>query len=268
MRRVLSVALAFAALQVSLLAQSRTPPKPTFTVASIRPTTSTRQAGPYFMPGGRLRAGAVTLKLLMRMAYSYGRNGPYMNHEIQGGPDWIETERFDLEATVADSGSSDPVALLRLQALLEDRFSLRVHRESRELPVYDLVLAWPDGLPGPQLRRSSLSCPPVGSPAPPASAEQQACGARTAAGRLNAGAVELSYVALILSGQDVIERKVFDRTGVAGAFDVDLRWSIEPGDGEASIFTALQEQLGLRLQSARGPVDVLVVDHAERPTEN
>ena len=255
--------------------------RPAFTVASIKPTprTTEGQGGPYFMPGGRFRASGVTLALLMRVAYSYGRSGPLLPNELAGGPAWIDTDRFDLDAAVADSGTSDPLALLRLQSLLEERFRLRIREETREGPVYDLVLANTGLVTGPQLKRSTDACPPPGG-APPAASQR--CGLDVAMGRMSGRGVELSYLALVLSGTGPIERRVRDRTGLRGQFDLDLVWSAEPlsgrtdandaaaarSDGGPSIFTAIEERLGLRLQPARGPIDVIVIEGAERPTEN
>jgi uncharacterized protein (TIGR03435 family) len=253
--------------------------KPAFTVVSIRPSTSDRQAGPYFMPGGRFRAGAVSVKLLIRMAYSYGRNGPLMNHEFADAPAWIDTERFDIDATVDDVGSSDPVALLRLQALLEDRFQLRLRTQTRVRPLYDLVVLEDAGRRERQLRPSALNCPPPGGPPLPSA---QPCGLDVGQGQMRGRGVELSYVALVLSATGSIDRRVRDRTGLRGQFDLDLRWAPEPfeirgdtNDGagartsaDPSIFTALEEQLGLKLQPSSAPMEVFVIERVERPAAN
>jgi uncharacterized protein (TIGR03435 family) len=249
--------------------------KPTFAVVSIRPSTSDRQAGPYFMPGGRFRASAVSLKLLARMAYSYGRSGPLMNYEFDDAPSWIDTERFDIDATVDSGGASDPVALLRLQALLEDRFSLRLRTETRVRPVYDLVVSADAPRRERQLRPSTLHCPPPGGPPAPAG---QSCGIEMGQGQMRGRGVELPYVALVLSATGSIDRRVRDRTGLRGQFDLDLRWAPDPfevrGDGAAaasadpSIFTALEEQLGLKLEASSAPMEVFVIESAERPTAN
>ena len=274
-----SVTIAVAA-PVRLATQSppSASPKPTFTVASIRPSTSDRQAGPYFMPGGRLRASAVSLKLLIRMAYSYGRAGPLMNYELDDAPAWVDTQRFDIDATVENVGASDPLALLRLQALLEDRFGLRLRTETRVRPMYDLVVG-DTGRRERQLRPSALNCPPPGGPPVPSA---QPCGLDVGQGQIRGRGVELSYVALVLSATGSIDRKVRDLSGLRGQFDLDLRWAPEPfeirgdtGDRgaastgtEPSIFTALEEQLGLKLQPSTAPMEVFVIERVERPTAN
>jgi uncharacterized protein (TIGR03435 family) len=177
-----------------------------------------------------------------------------------------------------------PQKLLMLQTLLAERFTLAVHHESREAPAYALVLARSDGRLGPRLRRSDLDCRTLlmargGAPAPRlAPGERPPCRANVRAdGTLLAGGLTMSDFANTLSR--LTNRIVTDRTGLAGGFDIDLQFNPEGVDGLAppgpagalpgrerpSIFTALEEELGLKLQSMRGQVDVLVIDYAERP---
>jgi uncharacterized protein (TIGR03435 family) len=172
-----------------------------------------------------------------------------------------------------------------VRTLLADRFKLTVHDEVRDLPVYALVTARSDGRPGPQLRRVEVDCaalyddgPRPATPGP----GKDACGAFRGLGtsRITGHAVTMLMLAnLVVRGS--VGRMVLDRTGLSGAFDLDLEWTPErtalsadaspgapPASEGPSIFTALQEQLGLKLDSRRGPVDVLVIDHVERPTED
>jgi uncharacterized protein (TIGR03435 family) len=211
-----------------------------------------------------------------------------------GGPSWIAAEHFDINAKA--DGELFPRDGARpldaaLQALLADRFKLVVHTESRELPIYALVVARNDGRLGPNLTRSSTTdcdamlaaarqrrggAPP---PPPPASGQPPPCGWITGNDRLVADSILLSQLAGLLSGP--VERSVFDRTGLTGRFDARLMWTpfqmpqrppndpddLPPVDANGpSIFTAVEEQLGLKLESTRGLVEVLVIDRVERPT--
>ncbi|RPI54010.1 MAG: TIGR03435 family protein [Acidobacteria bacterium] len=173
-----------------------------------------------------------------------------------------------------------------LQDLLEDRFKLAAHRESREQAIYELTFARSDRALGPGLRPSTVDCaafrprgrggPP---PGPPPAGERPQCGMRMAPWQIAAGGVSIGQLALVLSQS--AQRMVVDRTGLTGNYDIDLTWtpdrlpqgapppgvqlpSIDPNG--PSLFTALQEQLGPKLESERGPVEVLVIDHVERPT--
>ncbi len=178
-----------------------------------------------------------------------------------------------------------------MRALLADRFKLAVHTESRELPIYALTLARRDGKTGSQLRPAAVDCvamfaargrggPP---PAPPQPGERPPCGMRLGPGNLSGGGVTMAQLSTTLS--QFVQRVVVDRTGLTGNFDIDLTWTpdqLPQGRGEPppgvqlppidpngpSIFTAVQEQLGLKLDSQRGPVDVLVIDRVEQPTED
>lgn len=239
------------------------------------------------MPGGRVFADGVTLELLIRIAYSEGRTppGPVLASDIIGGPSWIDSERFHIEANVEGGGPADsgPVALLRLQRLLEDRFGLQMHTEIRDRPVYALVIAGSTGELGPRMRRAAAKCPAPGGAPPPSSQSSSgpACGIRTAAGRMEGRGVEMSHLAMTLSGAGPIDRTVYDRTGLTDQFDFDLEWTpiaargAEGIDGPApatsmgpSLFTALQEQLGLRLEAGRLPGEVFVIDRVGRPSPN
>ena len=166
-----------------------------------------------------------------------------------------------------------------LRPLLEDRFKLKAHVETRELPIFALVVARTDGRLGPQFRRPIVDCLALrqaaraGAPPPlPPSSDRPACGVRMGPGKLSAGGFSIENLVTMLSS--TVERLVVDRTGLTGTFDVDLQWTqgdltgATPSDDRASIFTAVQEQLGLKLESTKGPVDVVVIDHVEHPTED
>jgi uncharacterized protein (TIGR03435 family) len=262
----------------NLLAQAAESTKPSFEVASVKPNNSgASNSSTQTRPGGRFTAANVPLRILLREAYRL------QDFQLIDAPDWTRTERYDIAAK-ADGDPEYAEMRLMIQTLLADRFSLVVHNETRELPIYALVVARPDGKLGPQLFKSEVDCTdsarskqPAPSAAPAASSpgvsqmrEVEPCGtnANTSnnSATLRAGSVPMSSLAATLS--TFANRVVVDRTGLAGGFDVILTWTPNQTSetSGASLFTALQEQLGLRLESTRGPVEVVVVDRVERPT--
>jgi bla regulator protein blaR1 len=232
--------------------------RPAFEVVSVRPNKS--GPGPVFMrrlPGVGFEAGNVTPRDLFLFAYDIQR--PY----LVGLPGWAENERFDIVARVSSGGN---VEMTMLRGLLEDRFRVVVHSETREMPVYALVLARPDGRLGPQLRRSQVDCVST-SPAPPSASAQPQCPTRNGPGFTAAVGRPIPAFLFFLVGQ--VQRAVIDRTGLTGTWDLELQFNPDsPDDPRPSLFTALQEQLGLRLEPSTAPVPVLVIDRIERPTEN
>ena len=220
---------------------------PTFEVASIKPARSEGVSSIRPSPG-RVSMENVSLKKLILNAYGIPDDQGY----AVAGPDWLTTESFDIEATFP---ADTPLPQLRqmMQTLLAERFRLTLHRENRQLPIYKLVTT----KNGPKIH--------AGTDGPP----------RTAGGpgRLEATRVTMQKLTDLLARQAGLP--VVDSTGLKGVFDFTLTWSPDEGattDGGASgpsIFTALQEQLGLKLESGKGPVEVLVVDHMEKvPTRN
>ena len=207
-----------------------------------------------------------------------------------GGPAWIDKQRFDIEARAEGNPGNEQVRLM-LQSLLEDRFALALHHETRQLPIYALV-ALKRGKTGPQLVPHSgdakcndpiadgpLSQPKPGEPMP------AYCGgffmnAQPGDLRVTGNKVTMEMLVSFLSQS--VDRTVVNRTGLSGAFDFTLEFAPELGPGSEpgsaaspldrsaapSLFTALQEQLGLKLESARGPVDVVVIDNIQEPSPN
>lgn len=247
-----------------------------FEVASVKSNTSgggSMSMG--WQPGGGFRAVNSPLRSLIQTAFDV------RDSELVGAPDWISSERFDVTAKAATELTRDTRSLA-LQALLRERFKLTAHRDTREVPVYLLVLARPDRRLGPGLRQSQIDCSPQaraarpptvgagagqGAGGPGASAvSRPECGSFSAGSTLTAGAVTLAQLSGSLSRQ--ADRPVLDRTGLTGFFDVDLKWSNQTKvtDDGPSFFTAVQEQLGLRLEAGRGPQEILVIDSVERPT--
>lgn len=256
---------------------------PAFEVASIKPNKSVLggKLGMGFQPG-RLTARNYTLHELIEAAYGLRRQ------QIAGGPRWMDTDRFDvdakgefgLEAFLPGDDHSPATAYVMLQTLLRDRFMLAAHMEARVLPVYALALARRDGRLGPKLHRSDVDCgvarqvkgerPMIEGKGPP-------CAFGPYPGRLVGRAVAMPDVARVLTS--FVDRIVVDVTGLSGNFDLELEAadvrppgplgpSARPSDTDQSIFSALPEQLGLKLVSTRAPVDVLVIDRAERPTQD
>lgn len=252
-----------AAIALLLLVAQGADPRLTFEVAAIKRSANLDKGGSLGMlPGGRFRA--VNFDAFTLVAFAY-RTRPPRNlngSQIVGAPDWLSSERYDITAKISpelvERARTDPQQTPKLvQALLEDRFKLTLHREVHNMPVYSLVVARKAGTLGPRLRRSTVDC----------QQERSTCGIRTVPGRLTAGRITLETLAIMLSGP--AGRLVFDRTGLAGSFDVDLEWSADQAPSDApSIFAAVQEQLGLKLDFVREPVDVVVIDHVERPTED
>jgi uncharacterized protein (TIGR03435 family) len=237
--------------------------------------TGDRSSRFQLLPGGRFVATNTTVRALLQAAYRFD----FLPFQVIGGPSWLDSERFDVEGRGGTSASpADVDAMVR--SLLVTRFKMTYAKETRDMPVYHL-LTRADGRAGPQLRPTSKPCDrtpiSVNVPAADANAPPR-CGARFTRGTLGqkvegVGAT-LDELAQRLSGP--VQRIVVNRTGLGGAFDYELEFTPDNNQAAANagadsglaLFTALQEQLGLRLASARGPVDVLVVHSAERPEEN
>ena len=239
------------------------PEPPKYEVSSIKPNADSDFRFAFrIQPDGSLAATGITLKRLLMTAYNV------QGFRIVGGPDWVASSRWDLQAKPNRAASSDDVRQM-LRALLEDRFRLRSHAESRRMPVYELTV---DGK-GSKLQRVK-------------DAETQSA-VRVAAGSIQLTTATAATFASQLSyalGQPVI-----DKTGLSGEFDFALQWTPETGEDGGpttaglppgardqpastadgpSIFTAIPAQLGLRLKSGRGPVDVIVIEAAQMPTAN
>jgi uncharacterized protein (TIGR03435 family) len=249
---------------------------PMFEAASVKANTGDDpRALSQVRPGGRLVVVNNTLRVLVRSAYGLH------DSQIVGGPSWIDRDRFDIDATAGRDVPPDQVMPM-LRSLLATRFKLQSHRERREIPVYRLVMARSDRRPGESLKPGSpeaCAAGPVaqgpGAPVP--------CGTiRFGPGQLIGRSVSIDHFANSLTGLVQESRPITNQTELAGTFDVDLKFAMagRRGGGAAaapapapnpdlpSIFTALEEQLGLRLEPSRGPMDVLVIDRAEPPSAN
>jgi uncharacterized protein (TIGR03435 family) len=231
-----------------------------FEVASVKLHTSDDQRM-YMVaqPSGRFVAANIPLRMLIRSAYKL------QDDQIVGGPDWLATDRFDIDARAP---------LEMLQTLLADRFKLTMHSEKRELPVFALERSRRDGSFGQGLRPTA--CPDM---AIDLSRPQRCMNIQTGVGSLTLRGMPLTQFTAYLA--PYVNRVIVDRTDLDGRYDIELKWTPEsPAQGRGaseppasdpnaiSIFTALQEQLGLRLNSTRDTVDVLVIDTLERLTPN
>lgn len=241
--------------------------EPRFEVASIRRNTSPAQGGTgsRLQPGGNYTAANLTLQQLIAIAYDI----PIAR--VLEGPDWIAGDRYDIAAR-ADGNPPPSDAARLVRSLLRDRFRLTVREEMREYPVYALVRARPDGSIGPRLWTSEGDCADrrTTGGGPIDLAARPVCRAPLIAEKdvsiFLAGDVPMSTVAQVLTRAG--GRPVVDQTGLSGRFDVSLEWASRPDVEGVPIFTAVQEQLGLRLQSTTAQLPVVIVTRAERPTEN
>jgi uncharacterized protein (TIGR03435 family) len=252
------------------------PKLPAYELAAIKPSKPGVGSRIWFTADG-LSVTRLTLKLLIKIAYGVN------DDQIFGGPKWIDSNNYDVEAKVDSSDVAELSKLddlqrsLMLQNLLAERFRLGIHRETRDLPAYVLIIAkngskireakpgdtYPDGFKGPDGK-------------PVAHAGPMSWGN----GRLIGQGIPLAQMASALSQQ--LGRTVQDRTELKGIYDIKLEWTPdEPQHGQpgpdnsvatdsptTSLFTAIQEQLGLKIESRKVPLEVLVIDHADPPTEN
>jgi uncharacterized protein (TIGR03435 family) len=232
-----------------------------FEVASIKRNVSLDRSGTMgFEPGGRFHA--VNAPLLWLIATAYGQfQRPLFESQVAGAPDWLESEHYDITAKAgADFVSNNAQQEFRdsralLQSLLEERFGLKVHHDTRQLPIYVLTRVKSEGALGRRMTTSVTDC----------ATTPDKCSFRGLQGHVVAISITLDILTGLLS--NAAERIVIDRTGLEGRFDIDLEWSPDQAASDKpSIFTAVQEQLGLKLEPTKGPVDVLVIDHVEKPT--
>jgi uncharacterized protein (TIGR03435 family) len=231
------------------IAFAQQPTRPSFEVASVKPSGPDDHLMYRLQPGGRYLATNLTLKSLIANAYAVPE------FRISGGPGWRDLDKFNIEAKVGRPlppwPDSNKELNLMLQSLLEVRFKLTLYRETREQPVYELVAA----KGGAKLKLAKAD---------------ESAGFEMDTGRIHGKAVPLEYLATNLAY--LLGRTVIDKTGLAGKYSFALTYTPDdapPADTNgSSLFTALQEQLGLKLESSKGPVELLVIDHAEKPDAN
>jgi uncharacterized protein (TIGR03435 family) len=278
-----------------------------FDVASVKPNKSDDPPhsnfplgpGDVYVPNGGLFS-ATNFALVNYIYFAYKVLGNQSRYVLPQLPGWVTTDRFDIQARAAGNPAKDGMRMM-MRSLLADRFHLATHYEDRKVPVLAWVLARP-GKTGQQLQpHANDSACPTNAPPPSATASAQTpspsqtvaggfpalCNgvlgmAPSVPGRVRAGArnVTIAFIADAFSGAAGVGRPMVDQTGLAGTFDFTLEWTPEPGSPVApeadfqpdpsgpSFEEALREQLGIKLQSQKGSVHVLVVDHVEHPSEN
>ena len=245
------------AIAVSAIACAQALNTARFEVAAIKPSDpAVRGFHVQTAPGGRYIASGVTVKFLIQAAYGV------REFQILNAPAWTDTQHYDINAKGEESTANQPnVMSQRLQDLLAGRFQLKLARETRELPVYHLVVA----KGGSKLKEST--------------AKEDDRFMQMGRGRITFKGASMSSLAVQLSQQ--LGRTVLDQTGLTANYDFTLNWTPETPSGPdgpkdapsadpngPTLFTAIQEQLGLKLESAKGPVEVLVIASVERPAEN
>jgi uncharacterized protein (TIGR03435 family) len=255
--------VALVLLSVSATLAQSTPPPPAFDVATIKPVDTDAKAGRYIIMEGthRFIGKNYTLKLLIAAAYNLNPRA------ISGGPPWIESDHYDIVAvTPGEQRPSRDEQMAMLRTLLSDRFSLTFHREPKVFSIYELEVA----KGGPKLK------PSTAPPTDPAALISTVYPQRMMLPARNASMGE--FVSMLQRA--LLDRPVVDKTGLPGKYDFDLEWAPDETQfgGEVPVasadapsppfFSAIQEQLGLRLVATRGPIQALVVDKAERPSAN
>jgi uncharacterized protein (TIGR03435 family) len=246
-----------------------------FEVASIHENRSGEQDGFFRFANGRFTVTNQAVRWIIRWAHDL------RDYQVSGLPNWTET-RYEIQATYSPPSAGLEAVRVMTQRLLADRFALRARREQREMPLYHLVRVNDNGRMGPKMAPSDVDCdrlatrPPT--PVAPGQRPGPTCTAWVNYGMLRGFSRTMPQLARALD--DVVGAPVVDRTGLAGYWDFDVQWSVltpndsraelrtPPVEAIAGLFAALQDQLGLKLTAARGPVDVLVIDSISRPTPN
>lgn len=261
------IGVAGAMLSASLVARAQVYPRPAFDVVSVKPNTSKPgRSASGFQPGGRYSATNMPLRHVIHEAYRV------QDFQLEGGPRWIPTQGFDIEAKAAQDA---PRALLEvmLQTMLEDRFKLVIRRETRVMQALALTATSAAG------RRLQPAVPTCGDAPEEFPNHMTQFASSTCRERITNGfakaTVTMPQLAAVLT--PLLGRLVSDRTGLTGSFAIQLTWAPDEnkkgkGDGlpsdRPSLSSALQEQLGLKLEAERRSVDILVIERAEPPTEN
>jgi len=282
--RNVSTGTRFVVMLMATVASAQTTPESAhaqFEVAAIKPNNSGARAVTIGSPSpGTFKAENVWLRFLIQVAWNV------KDFQVLGGPGWAASDRYDV---IAKATGNERLEQMRpmLRALLEDRFRLTLHIDTRELPVYALVASKGGSKLRPTSAGTCVTPQPESTPQPNSSNQLPACGNISMSPHsVNGTGISMAQLAASLSNS--MQRMVVDQTGLTGTFDVHMEWtadqstpgfwapglapapSVEPSPdiAGASIFTVIREQLGLTLQATKGPVRVLVIDHAERASAN
>jgi uncharacterized protein (TIGR03435 family) len=279
MTRAAGVVALVAVCVVAVRAQDGPPPALRFEVASVKPNDTGDQCPCFLspMPDG-LRVINLPIATLLWMAHGVQVD------QVVDVPSWARRERFDIVAK-APAGLRMTMDAMRpmLRDLLAERFQLKTRREMREMPVFALVPLKPGASFGPRLTQAAIDCsataPTDRPPPPPSPGAPPDCGGTARAGGVSVRGLPLSAFTRLVG--PIVGRVVVDRTGLSGPWNAEIEFSPDQGGGLAggappapaapvtdapSLFTAVQEQLGLKLESTRAPVDVIVIERLERPS--
>jgi uncharacterized protein (TIGR03435 family) len=273
------ILLALAGLAPAILNAQSPEEHPRIEVATVKLNTSGVGRGMSMNPG-RFTIRNSSVRTLLLYAYKV------QAYAISDGPGWIDSDHYDIEAKV-EGQLTGAAALNLVRTILEDRFHLKVHRETKDGPVYFLTVA----TNGPKLKPATCAViDPAYKPAPPAPGESRPDRCGTNRSRTNGTSRTLDILGVKIDEPDmaiatfpgltfyfasILERRVIDKTGLTGRFDINLEYTpasteiASPAESAApSLFAAVQEQIGLKLESGKGPVELLVVDHLEKPSAN
>jgi uncharacterized protein (TIGR03435 family) len=218
------------------------PPAPAFDVATIKPNDPAKHPGATsWMQTSQDELKMMgSLKTFLKFAYGIE------DVQIAGGPGWLDSDLFEIDAKASSPFASPAEAKLMLRDLLNKRFKLSTHTETMPLPVYSLIVA----KGGPKLQQADATGPRGSNSGP----------------TLVRGTLDTGLLAHMLT--PILGRTVIDNTGLHGSYKIDLTWAADDQSSGPSLFTAVQEQLGLKLEPKKGPVESLIIDHAEKPSEN
>ena len=260
-----------AALMMAVACTAAAANAQTFDVASIKRQTDV-------VPGMTFAARGATLTVVNNeLTNVIGNAYGVRRYQLVGGPGWLDSDRYNIQAKASGDVTRDELMLM-VQSLLAERFKLKVHHETREMPIYILTTA-KGGIKAPRSVEGACAVRDPRNPPRPGAARMPFCGNNNIrANSWNATAIDTESAAEALVG--VLGRNVVDRTGADGKFDIHIEWTPDQApagidgaasanaDGTPSLFTVLEEQLGLKVESARGPVDMIVIDHVERPSDD
>jgi len=269
-----------AILALTGIGYSQTAPRAEFEVASVKINTASAPMVRIFFARGNPRFAATNITLRMLITFAWN----VKNFQISGGNGVIDTGRYDIEAKATEAKPTLERIRSMLQALLADRFKLTVHRETKEVPIYALVAAKGGTRLVEPKENGCVEFDPASLPGP-GQPQRMFCGLLIGPNTAKGGKIAMKELTDGLS--NILGRPVVDKTGYTGKFDVALEFSQEgidtvgmfagapfivgkspDDDSRPSIFSALQEQLGLKLESQKGPAELLIIDHAEKASEN
>jgi uncharacterized protein (TIGR03435 family) len=250
-------------LLLSLAVVGQVLAQPSFEVTSVKPSANGGPMSLSPLTGGKVTARNVNIRTLIRASYQV------QDFQISGAPNWLESERYDIDAKSAASAGADETRLM-VQALLTDRFQLKIRRETKETPAYALIVA--NGKTRKMTPADKTGCEPEPSPTNP-------CQRIRNSGNMAISGEKLSMPLFAKMLSSMLRDTVIDKTGLDGVYDFKLDLGLagftptpsSPSnemDGINAVMSGLQDQLGLKLERTKSAVEVLVIEHVEKPTAN